>query len=142
MPKLNYSIIAISRCNSQFRSEKMAAFGLKSCHTSYILHICHNPGISQDQLAQRIYINKSNVARQAAFLEEAGYITRTPSPSDKRIMELYPTEKAIELLPQIRQILVEWETMLTEGLSQEEIETVSHILDKLRDRAGTWMNEH
>lgn len=142
MSKLNFDIIAIARCNSQYRSEKMAEYGLKGCHTSYLLNICNHPGISQEKLAQRIYINKSNVTRQAAFLEESGYILRRPSETDKRVVELYPTEKALALLPQIRAILGEWDEMLTAGLTPEEAEAVTAILDKMKQNAGEWMNEH
>lgn len=142
MAKLNSSIIAISRCSAQFRGERMAEYGLKGCHISYILNICGNPGISQDRLAQLIYINKSNVARQAAALEELGFITRTPSSTDKRVLELYPTEKAQELLPQIYSILHDWNQLLTGELSEEEMQTVSRVLEKMRDKAGAWMNEH
>ncbi len=142
MAQLNSNILAIARCNTQFRSERMAEFGLKSFHVSYILQICGCPGISQDKLAQRIYINKSNVARQAAYLEEEGYITRTPSPTDKRVMELYPTEKAKALLPQIEAILMDWNKIITEDLTEEEITTVRQVLEKMQCKAGIWMNEH
>ena len=142
MSKLTFSMLAISRCNVQFRSEKMAEFGLKSCHISYLMNICNNPGISQDKLAQRIYINKSNVARQAAVLEEAGYITRQPSSSDKRVQELYPTEKALALLPEIKAILREWSDLLTADLTDNEIETVTAVLEKMQHTAGQWMENH
>ena len=142
MSKLNSDILAIARCNTQFRAEKMAQFGLKGCHISYLLHICHCPGISQDRLAQRIYINKSNVARQAAVLEEQGYITRIPSTTDKRMLELYPTQKAQDLIPQIHAFLLEWDQLLTVDLSPEEVETVNHVLEKMKEKAGIWMNEH
>lgn len=142
MAKLNSSILAIARCSAQFRSERMAEYGLKSCHISYLLNICANPGISQDKLAQRIYFNKSNVARQAAVLEDAGYITRTPSPTDKRVLELYPTEQALALLPHIRSILQDWNQILTADLTKEEAENVSRVLEKMREKAGDWMNEH
>lgn len=140
--KLNSNILALGRSVTQFRSERMAAYGLKSCHISYLLNICANPGISQDKLAQFIFFNKSNVARQAAVLEEQGYITRQPSPTDKRVMELYPTQKALDLLPDIRQIMQEWDELLTGDLTPEEIETVNRVLDKMREKASAWMNEH
>lgn len=138
---MNYDILATARCSAQFRTERMARFGLKGFHISYILHICACPGISQDRLAQRIFLNKSNVARQAAWLEEEGFITRTPSSTDKRVMELYPTEKAEALLPEIRAILTEWEALLTADLTPQELETAGPLLDKMQRRAAQWMNE-
>ena len=69
---------SIARCAAQYRSERLAALGLKSCHASYLMGICDCPGISQEQLARRIYQNKSSVARQLAVLEEAGFAIRQP----------------------------------------------------------------
>ena len=85
---------SIARCAAQYRSERLAALGLKSCHASYLMGICDCPGISQEQLARRIYQNKSSVARQLAVLEEAGFVRRVCCDSDRRVTELYPTEQA------------------------------------------------
>lgn len=141
MSQINRKILAIARCDTQYRTEKMAPFGLKSCHTSYLMQICANPGITQDRLAQLIFINKSNVARQAAFLEEEGYIRREPSQADRRAMELYPTEKALALLPQIKTILTDWERCITEGVTQEEMEIVTRVLSRMKDKAAEWMSD-
>ena len=139
MSQLNYNILAIARCTSQFRSEKMAEYGLKAFHISYLLNISNYPGISQDKLAQLICINKSNIARQAVILEEDGYIERRPSQSDKRVMELYPTEKTKALMPQIQSVLRQWETLLTEDLSEEELKLLVSILQRVKQKASDWM---
>lgn len=139
--KINRKIAAIFRCSTQFRTEKMEAFGLKGGHASYLTQICEHPGISQDQLARRLFINKSNIARQAAFLEEEGYITRKPSDTDKRVLELYPTEKAVRILPQIKEIFRQWDRMLTADLTEEEIEITTNVLAKMKDKAAAWWEE-
>jgi DNA-binding MarR family transcriptional regulator len=115
---------------------------LKACHASYLSVICENPGISQDKLAQRICINKSNVARQAAVLEEQGFITRTPSEQDKRVLQLHPTQKALALLPDIQKILNCWENCITADLTEEEKKLMSVLLAKMKIRAARWMEEH
>ena len=99
MSQIIRDITEIARCGAQYKADRLAPMGLKGCHASYLTEICAHPGISQDQLAKRICINKSNVARQAATLDEEGFVTRTPSPTDKRIMELHPTQKTLDLLP-------------------------------------------
>lgn len=142
MSKINRDISALSRCGAAYRNEKLAPFGLKACHTSYLIKICKDPGISQDKLAQSLFFNKSSVARQAAVLEEGGFIIRKPSPSDKRVMELYPTEKTLEIMPQIRQILQQWEHAMTDDLTPEEVETLSRILAKMKEKAAAWMEAH
>lgn len=139
MTEISRDIMEIARCNAQYKTDSLAKFGLKGCHSSYLSEICACPGISQDKLAQRICINKSNVARQAAFLEEEGFITRKASLADKRVMELYPTEKTLLLMPEICYILTQWDNLLTDDLSQEEIRLVTNVLQRMKQKASDWM---
>lgn len=141
MSQLIRDITEISRCGVQYRADQLAPMGLKSCHASYLTVICHNPGISQDKLARTICINKSNVARQAAALEEDGFIRRTPSAADKRVMELYPTQKTLDLLPQLNGVLDCWEDCITHDLNESEKELLSSLLSKMKSRAASYMED-
>ena len=135
-------ITEIARVGTQYKIDNLAPYGLKACHASYLMEICATPGISQDKLAQRICINKSNVARQAAALEEEGYIRRTPSQTDKRVMELYPTDKTLAVLPEIEQILKNWDAALMEGLTPEEVELAGKVLLRMKNKAAQGMDEN
>lgn len=86
MESLMKYINVIGRCAAQYRSEQLEQYGLNSRQHPYILHICRNPGISQEKLARAIYVNKSSVTRQLASLEQNGFIERTISSTDKRAM--------------------------------------------------------
>ena len=141
MSQIIRDITEVARCGVQYRADKLNPLGLKSCQASYLTEICENPGNSQDKLARRICINKSNVARQIVVLEEDGFVIRRSAPNDKRAMELYPTEKTLELLPQIKQILTSWENWLTQDLSEEEAEIVSKALVKMKARASLYMED-
>lgn len=142
MSQIIRDITEIARCGAQYRAEALAPLGLKGCHASYLTEICAHPGISQDRLAARICINKSNVARQAASLEEGGFLIRTPSTTDKRIMELYPTQKTLDLLPQIQPILRNWEACLSEDISEEEKAVLEKLLSRMKEKATDWMENH
>ena len=140
MSQIIRAITEIARCGAQYKADRLAPMGLKGCHASYLTEICAHPGISQDQLAKRICINKSNVARQAATLEEEGFVTRTPSPTDKRIMELHPTQKTLDLLPEISCVLKEWEACITGDLTAEELDQLAAIVAKMKSRATDYMD--
>ena len=142
MTQLIRDITEITRAGAEYKTAALAPYGLKGCHASYLAEICANPGISKDRLAQRICINKSNVARQAAILEEEGFIARKPSQADKRVMELYPTEKTLTLMPEITDILNKWEDFLLADLSDTEVEQVHSVLQRMRDKASGWMEAH
>ena len=139
MTQIIRDITEITRAGAEYKATNLAPYGLKGCHASYLAEICACPGISQDRLAQKICINKSNVARQAAILEDDGFILRKPSQADKRVMELYPTEKTLTLMPEITEILNKWEDFLLADLSEKEVEHVHFILQRMRDKASGWM---
>lgn len=141
MTQIIRDMLEISRCGVQYRADNLAPLGLKSIHASYLTEICANPGISQDRLARLICINKSNVARQVTVLEEDGFVRRVPSEADKRVMELYPTEKTLEILPKINEILMCWEQCITHDLTEAEKELITTLLSKMSKRAAWYMED-
>ncbi len=142
MPTLMHHISDIARCAAQFRAEELAPLGLKACHASYIAAICRTPGITQDHLARTLFINKSNVARQLVILEESGFVERRPCPEDKRAMQVFPTEKAKESLPQIIEIFRSWEDFVAQDLNPEERLLLVSTLDKMKARCADWTENH
>ena len=139
MSQIIQDMTEIARCGAQYRLDLLSPMGLKACHASYLSEIYAQPGISQDQLAKRICINKSNVARQVAVLEEEGFVLRVPSAADKRAVELYATEKAQALMPQIRQILLLWEEQITGDLTAQERQLLTTLLQKMKEKAAQYM---
>ena len=81
------------------------------------------------------------MARQAAALEEGGFIERRPCEHDKRIMRLFPTEKTLQLLPTINDIMENWQERLTQDLTRDEQALLEIMLLKLRRRASSYMEE-
>lgn len=118
-----------------YRTYAFKPLGLGGEQHPYILHVCRTPGITQDELARRIVVNKSNVARQLSSLEEKGFITRSPSPEDKRQSLVYPTGKAIEVVPRIRAILDEWNQALVQDLTEDGQEQLIQVLKSVVERA-------
>jgi len=142
MPALMHNINAIARCSAAYRSENLAPLGLKAVHASYLATLCRSPGITQEKLAKLVFVNKSNCARQLAILEENGFVQRQPSVEDKRAILVYPTEKALSVLPQIRQGFRDWEALVAEDLTEDERQLLISMLGKIKIRAAQWMEEH
>lgn len=138
MPSFMRKINVISRCGTIFRSEKLKELGLGDNRSSFILTLCRNPGISQDNLSKKLFINKSNVTRTLAALETLGYVRREQSAEDKRVTLVYPTEKAEEVLPEVRAVLKEWREYLTADLSEEELLLLDSSIAKLAKRAAEY----
>ena len=138
MPSLMRYINIISRCSSMWRADKLEGTELGDQHYPYILTVCRNPGISQDAIARKLFINKSNVTRSLSYLETHGFVTREQSTEDRRITLVYPTEKAQEILPQVRSIIRGWNAYITEGFTEEELEMYMDMTERLAARAADY----
>ena len=121
-----------------WRADKLEGTELGDQHYPYILTVCRNPGISQDAIARKLFINKSNVTRSLAYLESHGFVTREQSSEDRRITLVYPTEKAEEILPTIRTIIRGWNAYITEGFTEEELEMYMDMTERLAAKAADY----
>ncbi len=140
MPTLSRNINVISRCAAAYRAEGLEGSGISAAHYFYILAIGKNPGISQDKLAKKLYINKSSVARALQILEGDGFIERRQSETDRRITLVYPTKKGEELLPFISKISGDWNNFLFGALDENEQELFGALLDKVAKRAASYVD--
>ena len=124
----------ISRCESIYRTQKLEQ-DLPGIFHSYILTICAKPGMSQEKLARHLCLNKSNVTRHLAKLEQKGYIERKVCEEDKRELLVYPTEKMLAIHPEVVRITRQWNVLVAEDVSEEELAVFHRVLDKMVDKS-------
>ena len=136
MKKIN----TISRCAVLYRNDKLNDKTLTPLYHSYVFIITKNPGITQDELASELCINKSNVTRGLNNLEEMGFVERKSDENDKRILRVYPTEKMIEAFPKIKSVLKDWNKYLTDDINEEEIQIFQSVLERITNRAKDYIN--
>ncbi len=135
MSKFMKMLNNISRSQAIYRHSRISAKDLQTGHYAFVLAICRAPGRSQEELAQELCINKSTVARNLNCLEEKGYISRNSLPNDKRQFSVYPTEKMLAVLPEIKKVSGEWMALLSEGIDQEELAVFNSVLEHMQKRA-------
>ncbi len=135
MSKFMKMLNNISRSQAIYRHSRISAPDLQTGHYAFVLAICREPGRSQEELARELCINKSTVARNLNCLEEKGYISRAPLPNDKRQFSVYPTEKMLAVLPEIKAASSEWMALLSEGIQEEELEIFDSVLSRMQTRA-------
>nr|WP_242550342.1 MarR family transcriptional regulator [Enterococcus sp. MJM16] len=127
----------IAQLSALYREKEFKKLGLGEMHHAYILSVCADPGISQEQLACKIFINKSNVARQLAQLEQKGFITRQSDQNDARRLRIFPTEKSLALESEIRSILAAWNQTLLAEIPAEQQKAVLVGLRAMMEKAET-----
>ena len=127
------------RCAMRYRERELEDTGLAGCQTPYLMALYRHEGLTQEELARYLNVNKSSVTRQLASLEEKGYIRREPDPQDRRSLLVYPTEKANALQERMRRVLKDWSAYLTADFTDEERETLSRLMGRVADRAEAYV---
>lgn len=133
------NVTLVSQSAALFRDENLKEAGVSGYQARYVLCVSNNEGVSQDRLSKLLMVNKSNVARQVTALEEGGYLRREQSPSDRRVMLVYTTDKGKALVPVIRAANKRWREVLCAGLTDDEQEALSVILEKMVENARNYM---
>lgn len=96
-----------------------------------IKEIINNPGISQDQLAEILSLDKTTVAKAVKKLEEHEMVVRTKSTQDSRKYEITASEKAVAIKDQHKDEFDKRSNLLFEGINDEELSIFSTTLGKI-----------
>ncbi len=139
--KINKKISILERCAIDYRNKRFSNIGLTGSNYYYVICVCKNPGISQEDLAKRIYVNKSNVARNLKTLQKDGFIYKEINGTDKRINMIFPTNKALNVLPKIKEVISDWNNIILKELDNDTINNIEKILEVLVGNATEYFNK-
>lgn len=128
MERIQKYLNRVYRVSILDQSAAFADENLSGHQISYILQICRHPGLTHDELAKKILVNKSSVSRTVNRMVENGYIYRETDDRDRRSKLLYPTDKAKNIYPRVMEYLDGWNESLTGDLSPEEQESLIYFL--------------
>lgn len=129
------NINTISRCAALYRDAHLADCGLSGWQAPYIPEICAAPGITQDQLALRLHVNRSNVTRQLAMLEETASSYGAAVKATAARWRFIPRRRPMETLSAVRAVYRSWREKLFYDLTSEERDRLESLLERLARRA-------
>jgi DNA-binding MarR family transcriptional regulator len=95
--------------------------------------IARQPGLSQQELAQRLNLLPSRVVAFVDDLETRGYLTRHRNDSDRRLYALHLTPKGQELMTELRGVARDHDRQLTNGLNTEQRKQLRSLLDTIAE---------
>jgi DNA-binding MarR family transcriptional regulator len=126
--------IAVARVNQVVRramGEGLAAVGLELPHYEVLAAIYRHPGMTQQELADRLLVGRSNLSMLLPDMERRGLVRRQSDAQDKRVRRLFLTSEGEAqaregLAVQVRLI----EHMMT-ALTAEECEAVGDMMRRV-----------
>ena len=103
----------------------------------YIAVICGNPGLSQEDIAAELRVDKGSVARAVNKLHSMGFIDRVEGEKDRRINRIYPSEKMLSIHEINLKARDEILDILIRGMTEEEIEVFDRAIVRMRENVVT-----
>lgn len=112
-------------------SKALRPLDLKTAHLDILLNAFRFPGLSQQELARKLLVGRSNVTMLLPQLEMRGLITRTADARDKRIWRLDLTGPGLALTRQAIDIHVALIDKVMGASSQAACDMVGQVMQNV-----------
>ncbi|WP_372712775.1 MarR family winged helix-turn-helix transcriptional regulator [Ilyobacter sp.] len=106
-----------------------------------ILDVCKNRGISQDVLSKNIGVDKTTIAKSVKKLVENGYITKEEDEKDRRSKKIYPTKKAEDILPKLKNLDTLEKEIFSQGITQDEMEIFLKVSGRIKSNIKYYLED-
>ncbi|MGG4491194.1 MarR family winged helix-turn-helix transcriptional regulator [Metabacillus idriensis] len=132
MKEILREIGIIARALDSISNIEFKEYDLTRGQYLYLVRICESPGIIQEKVAELIKVDRTTAARSIKKLEMNGFIVKKEDEHNKKIKRLYPTGKGKKIFPFIKRENDHSNTVALEGLSEEGIESLFDLLQRVR----------
>ncbi len=124
MDPLGKQISIIYRLYQNYIRSELEKYKLGSGTYPLILCINKYPGISQNELARYVKLDKAMVARNVKKLCNLKYMTKKYCSEDCKKQRLFLTQNGTVLIPLIYSVINNWEDLVLKGSNKEEVLTI------------------
>ncbi|MFC4025564.1 MarR family winged helix-turn-helix transcriptional regulator [Oceanobacillus longus] len=132
MKEILREIGMIARALDSISNIEFKEFDLTKGQYLYVVRICENPGIIQEQLLDMIKVDRSTATRALQKLETNGFIEKQDDPDNKKNKRLFPTVKGKTVFPFIKSENVYSGQIALQGFSEAEKEIAFDLLQRIR----------
>jgi DNA-binding MarR family transcriptional regulator len=129
----HFSIIV--RYSRIFCERKGAGYGVGFPEQVILMYLSEHGPVNQDTIARFYMIDKGAIAKTANRLEEKGLAVRHENPDDKREKILSLSDKGLAIIAGMRANLEEWNQVIFEGISPQELETAQKVVNIMASNA-------
>src|SRR3981081_2511913 len=123
-------------------AKRLEPLGITPAHAGIFRIIAAAPGLSQQELAEKLGMYASRLVSVIDDLEKRGLIERQPSNSDRRLYALHLTKSGREQLLAIGAVAREHGRDLLDGLTDEERSTLTALLERVARKQGLQEGVH
>lgn len=126
------TIGAVTRTIQIDSNNHFKELGLNNNLFIYIIRVCEKPGMFLGELADNVQIDRTTAFRTIKKLVTLGYFELKKDAVNQKIKRVYPTEKAMDIYPQLHEYEQKQSDFLLSNLFTEEIAQLKQLMAKLK----------
>jgi MarR family transcriptional regulator for hemolysin len=124
-------ISRIARGLARIGDTRLRELGFATAQLPVLSALQNDARKSQTELARWAKVEQPTMAQLLGRMERDGIVQREPDPADRRSSLVSLTEEARSKLPAGRDILVQSNKEATQGLSEDEVDTLLALLRRV-----------
>ncbi|MBN4910322.1 MarR family winged helix-turn-helix transcriptional regulator [Mammaliicoccus sciuri] len=130
----------ISRALDSISNIEFKELNLNKGQFVYLVRICENPGIIQEQLVEMLKIDRATASRAIKNLEKHDFIIKKNEENNKKNKLLFPTEKGLEIYPFIIRENEHSNSVALKGFDKAEIAKLAKDLERVKNNiSDDWL---
>lgn len=135
-------LIREERARKQILSPFLSSLGLTpgQGQAGILYHLLQKDHITQRELADVCKLNAATMSRNLDKLESMGLLSREANPDCRRSFLICLTEKGRLEASKIDKIFLQFDAILANDISEDDMEIFCHILRKICDNLEAYQN--
>jgi DNA-binding MarR family transcriptional regulator len=141
----SHAIFRLARLHRMLAGQLLRRIGLHPGQELVMMHLWELGPQRQTDLVRLLDSDAATMTRTVQRLEQAGFVRRRPSPTDKRASLIEPTTASHALRHEVERVWTQLEDLVTAGLTDDQRTATLHTLERLEqnlvqaaaDPAGT-----
>lgn len=134
-----YTIDQSIRTYRNYAQKRLKEFGFKITIDQWLIikAIMENPGIKQQELAEKVFKDSASITRIIELLVKSKYLERKINSEDRRKFNLKITKEGKKILEDVQLLVLENRRNALDGISEKELKTVHSVLSKITENCKT-----
>ena len=121
--------------------ELRGQYGLSGAQWKVILSLSIQNGLSQKDLAERIFVDSTTLVPIIDGMEKKGLVERRTDPKDRRNNNVFLTAKSESFVDPITEIILRMRKIFFKNIPENDLESAKNILKKISANADSYLAE-
>lgn len=126
-------ISILYRKNQIYLNAVLKPYNITSSEQPVLMFLYDNKGVTQEEIAHYLQVDKALMTRTIQSLVEKGYVVKEKDQQDKRCNRVSLTEAGIAVREEIKSSLMDWNERLLDGFDEEKRALVFSLFEELID---------